>query len=100
MVAGAYIAWFWAANLRSGAGATGATGRLVESTSQRAVQFAGDHWAVIGLALTALVTAVVLRLLLHEPTPGPESGPAPADGPDRPVSRRRRDDATGAAPGR
>jgi cytochrome c-type biogenesis protein len=85
ILAGAYITWFWALNLRSGADATGAAGRFVESLSQRAVQFTGDHWPVIAVALTLAVLATVLRLLLREPERGPMSSGdevRPPDGED------------------
>jgi hypothetical protein len=75
IIAGAYITWFWALNLRSGAGATGATGRFVETISQRAVQFTGDNWPIIGTVLAAVVVAAVLRLLLRPPE-ARETGPS------------------------
>lgn len=81
VVAGAYITWFWAQNLRSGAGATGGTGRFVETLSQRVVEVAGDNWVIVGAVLGAAVLGVMLRLLLasdDEPTNEP-SATATAD---------------------
>jgi cytochrome c-type biogenesis protein len=94
IAAGLYITWYWAITLRSGAGATGATGGFVEALSQRALQVTSDHWTVITGALIAVIAAAALRVLLRptvrRPTvrhragggrtptgAGPDGGPPP-----------------------
>ncbi|MFQ5948769.1 MAG: cytochrome c biogenesis CcdA family protein, partial [Acidimicrobiia bacterium] len=75
VAAGAYIVWFWATNISSGAEALGNSGpfRFVESLSAAAFRIIGEHPLAWGLGLGAAVTAAVLYVLFREDGTEPDA---------------------------
>jgi cytochrome c-type biogenesis protein len=65
IVTSVYIVWFWSTNLAAGATALGASGpfRFVEGLSQRAFAIVGDHPAIWGLGLGALIATSLVWVL-------------------------------------
>ncbi len=67
VLAGAYVVWFWATDLASGADALNDSGAFgfVENLSQRAFELVGGNVAVWGLGLGAIVVAALVYVLLR-----------------------------------
>lgn len=74
LVAGVYITWYWLFNIGNDPGETTGPTRIVESWSQTATDFIGEHRAWVGLLLGSVVLATIAWLLLLR---------APADEQDR-----------------
>jgi hypothetical protein len=67
LAAGLYISFFWAFNLSSDPTQQTSLDRWVETMSQQATDLVGENSAIFGIALGAILFAVVARLLLREP---------------------------------
>ncbi|MGI9625122.1 MAG: cytochrome c biogenesis CcdA family protein [Acidimicrobiales bacterium] len=89
VVAGLYITWFWADDLRSDAGDQGAAAGVVEGWSASLTNWIGSHSGTIGLVLGAVILLAALSSILkrfevdevpHEPRlPGSTRGASSAD---------------------
>lgn len=76
VIAGGYVVWYWAVNLSSGVGVQSAPTAIVETVSARATSLIGDHAALLGAGLAALVVAAAAYALSRRHNGGDE-GPTP-----------------------
>lgn len=81
VVAGGYVVWYWVVNLSSGVGAQRAPTAVVETLSARATSLLGEHAALLGAVLVALVAAAAVYALARRRGTGGGGldGPGEAD---------------------